>query len=294
MSEDILRKRIQELEQEVAEREQDLSRFRQELLLANSKLEVLIHQLSQELKMAHLVQKKLVPTEFPHIPGFEFSTKFIPSAVSGGDYFDIFEHQDKFRFGVVAASSSGHAMSALFLSVLLRLTSQMEARKGAEPHKVLQSMAEELVPSIEDAASADVFYGLIDRRSYELTYCRMGEVHVLLHSKDTGKIQLIEQCSSPFVKNFNQKLKSKSLLLNSKDRLVICTKGLTVAVSPQGEQFGLERLSKAVLEGPVEGVHELRNHILYELHKFCGGHEPQRDQTILVLEVKDRVIKLAQ
>ena len=94
-----LQSRISELEAELADRERDLTVFREELARANSQLERFIKQISQELKMASLIQKALVPTEFPNIPGFEFSTKFVPSVISGGDYFDIFEHEDKFRFG---------------------------------------------------------------------------------------------------------------------------------------------------------------------------------------------------
>src|SRR5436189_206546 len=87
--------RIAELEVELKERQTDLKRFREELSKANARLEALIQQLDGELKMAHVIQKVLVPTEFPHISGFEFSTKFVPSHLAGGDYFDIFEHDDR-------------------------------------------------------------------------------------------------------------------------------------------------------------------------------------------------------
>src|SRR6476469_8091482 len=116
-----LQSRVRELELELGDREKDLAVFRDELAKANSQLERFIKQINSELKMASTIQKALVPTEFPNIPGFEFSTKFVPSPVSGGDYFDIFEHEDRFRFGIVLASSSGYSMSALFLSVLLRM-----------------------------------------------------------------------------------------------------------------------------------------------------------------------------
>src|SRR5687768_8579652 len=109
--------RVAELEEELRERQADLKRFRDELSKANQRLEGLITRLHSELKLAHVIQKSLVPTEFPHITGFEFSTKFVPSSVSGGDYFDIFEHDDRFRFGVIVSSSNGHTMSALLLSV---------------------------------------------------------------------------------------------------------------------------------------------------------------------------------
>ena len=96
-----LQQRVRELEAELLEREKDLAVFRDELNRANEQLEQFIKQIGQELKIASLIQKALVPTEFPNIPGFEFSTKFVPSPISGGDYFDIFEHEDKFRFGIV-------------------------------------------------------------------------------------------------------------------------------------------------------------------------------------------------
>ena len=56
----------------------------------------------------------------------------------------------------------------------------------------------------------------------------------------------------------------------------------------------MERVTRSFLTGPKRGVHELRNHILFEVHKFAQGTEPVRDQTLVVLEVKDKVIKLAK
>src|SRR5262245_16144647 len=108
MDEDQLRQRIAQLEREVKDRETDLSRFREELIKANRRIEQMIDAFNQELKVAHAIHRSLVPTEFPNIPGFEFSTKFLPSAKAGGDYFDFFEHQDKFRFGIVLSSASAY------------------------------------------------------------------------------------------------------------------------------------------------------------------------------------------
>ncbi len=73
-----LQNRVRELEIELGDREKDLAVFRDELAKANSQLEGFIRQIAQELRMASLIQKALVPTEFPNIPGFEFSTKLLP------------------------------------------------------------------------------------------------------------------------------------------------------------------------------------------------------------------------
>jgi len=286
--------RIAELEVELKDREADLKRFREELAKANTRLEALIQQLAGELQMAHAIQKVLVPTEFPHISGFEFSTKFVPSMKMGGDYFDIFEHEDRFRFGVILSSSTGHTMSALLLSVLLRMTGQLEARKGSEPHQVLKDMAEQLQNNLADNDSADLFYALIDRRNFDMRFIKAGHVVALHHSFVTNEVQALDSSLGPMAKGFQSPAQSGSLYLNPRDRMVLCTRGVTEAVNKNGEPYGMERVTRSFLGGPKRGVHELRNHILFEAQKFTGSHEPSRDQTIVVLEVKDKVIKLAK
>lgn len=289
-----LQNRIQELELELTDREKDLSVFRDELAKANSQLERFIQQIGQELKMASLIQKALVPTEFPNIPGFEFSTKFVPSPISGGDYFDIFEHEDKFRFGIVLANSSGYSMSALFLSVLLKMTGQLEARKGTPPDKILEMMARELVPAVQAADRANVFYAVIDRRSFDLTFSGVGRVMALHSSYATGKLQRLEWETEPIQQGFNSELKKATVSLSARDRIVLCSEGVVRATNPKGEAFGEERLYKVVLAAPRLGVHDLRNEIFYQVERFAQGQPLPQDVTVVVTEVKDRVIKLAK
>jgi sigma-B regulation protein RsbU (phosphoserine phosphatase) len=294
LTQDQLLLRISELEEEVRERQADLKRFREELGKANHRLESLIEQLHQEVKLAHVIQKILVPTEFPHISGFEFSTKFFPSHISGGDYFDIFEHQDRFRFGIIVSSSSGHAMSALLLSILLKMTGQLEAKRGSDPQQVLAEMYSQLEPHLTAQDQADVFYALIDRRNYEMKYVRAGGVIALQQSATTGEVQALDSSLGPMALGFTSPASSGVVALNPRDRLVFCTRGVIEARNTRGEPYGMERVTRSFLTGPKRGVHELRNHILYEVHKFAQGTEPIRDQTLVVLEVKDKVIKLAK
>lgn len=289
-----LLERVLELEQEVKERQDDLKRFRQELGLANQKLEVLIQQLHGEIKMAHVIQKALVPTEFPHIAGFEFSTKFVPSTISGGDYFDIFEHEDRARFGIIVSSSSGHTMSALLLGVLLKMTSQLEARKGSDPHTVMGEMHAQISEHLGQGDEADMFYALVDRRNFEMRFVRSGNLIALHQNFTTGEVQTLDSELPPLGLDFSAPIQSQSISLSPRDRLVLCTRGVIEARNQAGEAYGMERVTRSFLSGPKRGVHELRNHILYEVQKFSQGLEPVRDQTLVVVEVKDKVIKLAK
>lgn len=291
---DLLKERIQELEMELVMKDKELLKYRQELSRANVSLENLISQITEEIRMAGMIQRMLSPTQLPNISGFDCSSKYQPGDRYGGDYFDIFEHENKLKFGVVVASSSGYSMSALFLSVLIKISSQIEARKGLEPHKMIELLVKELVPNIQNSDKASVFYGVIDRRTYELSYSSVGRIEACLQVYDQESIQSLEACGPAFSREFNTQPHTMKLQLNPRDRLVIATEGLTQSQDSQGKVWGGDGLREAIRMAPRQGVHELRNEILHQNERHTGKPSPERDQTVIAMEVKDRVIKLAK
>lgn len=290
-----LKKRVHELEMELSEREDDVRRFRNELIHANEEIERLIGRVSDELKLAGRIQHVLAPTEYPNIQGVEFSTKFIPGTRSGGDYFDIFEHQDRFRFGILMASSSGYTMSALFLSVLLKFTGRMEARKGGDAASIMKLIAQDLCPDIPEGNRASLFYGVVDRRSFSLSYCSVGHISALVQRSSDRKLSPLASSGDYLQRDFSMDdLKEDTIYLNPKDRLILCSEGVAGTLNPRGEKFGMERLYKTVLAAPSQGVHGLRNEILYQTESFRGEKKSPSDLTVVVSEIKERVLKLAK
>ena len=289
-----LKDKIHELGQELALKENQLQSFRLQLTKTNQQLEKMISQVSHELKMAGLIQRHLSPTELPQISGFEFSTKFIPGTNQGGDYFDIFEHDDRLRFGLILSSASGYSMSALFLTILMKLSSRIESRKALKPNEALVQIHSEMKPHLTEADRASLFYGLIDRRTYELHFASVGALSIYRQTPGMDSLEVLESQGSAISKDFNTQLHTGVLTLNSKDRLILCSEGVTQVKSAKGEIWGTDQLLDAIRSAPKQGVHQLRNEILYRIEKFSGKTEPTRDLTVLVMEVKDRIIKLAK
>ena len=288
-----LKERISELEHELAVKDAELHRYRLELGKVNNILEKMIAQTNQDLKLAQVLQKHLSPTKLPHIQGFDFSTKFLPGTRSGGDYFDIFEHEDKLKFGILLSSASGYTLSSALLSVVIKMSSQIEARRGLEAHRVLAEVSKEVVETIKNADQASLFYGIVDRRTFEMQYCSIGNIDVFhqVHGKES--LQELLPCAPALGQGFNTELQSKVIHLNPRDRLVIATEGLKTTANSLGVQWGGHGLSEAIIKAPKQGVHELRNEILYTNEQYRGTPDPVRDQTVIVTEVKERVIKLA-
>lgn len=288
-----LQDRVKRLEQELQSKENELVQVRLRLSVTNTQLEKIIDQIGHEIHMASRIQKLLSPTELPQIQGFEFSSKFLPGMKSGGDYFDVFEHEDRLRFGVVLSSCSGYTMSALFMGVLIKMSSKIEARRGLNPEDMVAAIAKEMVPEMKAEDKVSLFYGVLDRRSYEFRYCMAGAMPGYQQIPGQETLVMLESTSPVINKDFNTKPQSRALTLNPKDRLVLCTEGVTSAKNSEGKAWGVDSLRDAVRSSPRSGVHELRNEILYRCESFTGKKDPDRDQTVLVWEVKDRVLKLA-
>ena len=287
--------RIGDLERGIGRKDQDLKIYRKELSQANSRIETLVSQGNELLLQSLRVQKFLVPTEFPNIHGFEFSTKFIPSSISGGDYFDIFEHQDKMRFGLFLSSASSYGMSALFLSILMKVTYETGDGNRKSPKKLLIKIFNQMKSEgIQPKDHSSLFYALFDRRKFKMIYCNVGQPIALHYQAAEDRIQLLSGSVESFYCDreiSDYKLEDQVVDLNPKDKLVFCSVGFLSLTNSEGQSWGLDQMLSIIKQNVQKGVHDLRNEIFYQSSQF--SKDRPRDLSVIVIEVKERIMKLA-
>ena len=100
-------------------------------------------------------------------------------------------------------------------------------------------------------------------------------------------IQILKSTNSAFSQQFSETLSLAGLELEAKSKLVVVTEGIT-------EVLGADAIVKIMADNAKNGVHDLRNELLFQAQRKAKLEEPLRDQTVVVIEVKDRVIKLAK
>lgn len=281
-----LKKIIEELQSEVLLKNEEISIYRQELIKFSQRLDSLMFQMASDTDIVSQIHRVLVPTELPQFPGFEVSRKFSYGSKSGGDYFDLFEHEDKMKFGVLVASSSGYAMSALFLSFVLKVSHILEAKRGDAAHQILQKIGDDLKKSAGPNDFTHAFYGIVNRRNYKMEFCSVGQVSGYYLVKGNAPL-LLKSSDAPFSSEFSSQLKSATLDLEPNSRLCIMTHGLT-------DVLGNEKITRIMSDFSEKNVHDLRNELLFQAQQISHQEIPDRDQTVVVLEVKDKVIKLAK
>ena len=285
MSENLL-KRISELETQIKGYEKLLKQ-------ANDKLLQLAGEISTDLEWAIKLQKKIVPTEMPRIKGFEFSSKFLPGSRFGGDYFDIFEHNDKWKFGIFLSSCSGYTVSSALMGLLIKYSTQVEAKRGMKPHEFLQVMSAELLPSFKDKDKASFFYATVDRKTLKLEYSSAGMISAYRQEVGADSVDYLNPIVPELSLGFKSIFTSNTISMEPQDRLVFSTPGLVTAASEKNEPWGVERMIEAWKSSSKKSVHEVRNEIFYQQQNFLKGNLPERDQSLIIVEVQEKIIKLA-
>lgn len=287
-----LKNKIEKLEGELQDREYDLNRYKNELIKANGVLEKLTLRVSQELDLVAQMQRWLVPTKLPSIPGFELSSKYLAGTQVGGDYIDVFETDDRFRFGIVVSASNGYSASSHFLSSFFKFSVDKENRLQP-PKKAVEILLQDMRESMVEDQEVHLFYALVDRRRYEMHLSLMGEVQALIWKDEEQELERVANEQLPLSSSFSEETQQHTINLREKDILIFCSPGVFKVRNMTGESFGSQRLYQSILKSSSKTPHGLRNEILYQVEKFVGSDDFPADMTVVVMEVGAQKLKLA-
>ena len=287
---DVLKEKIAELESELRLKNREVEIYQKELIKFSNNLDMILSSSQQDVKSLNQLHKSIVPTDLPQFAGFEISRKFTYGTKQGGDYFDIFSHEDKMKFSILLASSSGYAMSAAFLSVVLQHSLILEGRKTTNVRETVQILADGLSQIAAPQDETQLFYAVVDRRHMTVEFSCVGQIAGIIQSTDLSAHESIRVISSDS-KGIaaGRKTESSSLKVDLKPGYRIClvSEGLVKALKT-------EELIAVAEETVTGGVHELRNQVFIQAQIKSGLEQPIKDQTVIVIEVKDNVMKLAK
>lgn len=287
-----LQKTIKELMQELNLKETLVQEYKKQLSLSDSLILKLTHQVDSDLQTLYRLYENLIPTQLPHIPDCEFSCKFLSSPKGEGkDFYQIIPFKRR-NFGLIMSSCVSHIVSSLLFSSRLKLISRTA---NLQPHDFLLTLSKEIneqQKNIKTDTKIDIFYSIIDQKKYTLSYCSSGSIYSFLYSFNTKKIHDLHPLSSKFNIKQLSDIKSRKINLNPKDHLILCSPGIVECLNAQGKAFGSDRLKQIIQSVEEPGAHLMRNQILYAVKSFYKDQRINRDQSIFVMEIRDKILRL--
>jgi sigma-B regulation protein RsbU (phosphoserine phosphatase) len=241
-------------------------------------------RLDHDLEIARDIQRILLPSEAPVIPGFEISGINIPARHVSGDYFDYLT-VDNERLGVAIADVSGKGVPASIIMAICRSVLRSQAAGNASPADVLQKVNRQLYPDIKEDMFISMAYLILDHGRGTVTLARAGHDAPILFDHATGKASAVKPpgmvvgIDSGSV--FDRITGDFALTLNRGDSLLLYTDGVTEALDANGDEFGPDRMIESVRASAPEGAPAIITRLIDELRSFVGA-QPQNDDITLI------------
>ena len=241
-------------------------------------------RMERDLALARGIQSSLLPDKPPVVPGFQISVFHRPSQMVGGDYYDFITLDPETLLTVVADVEGKGVASALMMANLQAMLHTLVGH--------LHSL-ERLVEAINNLMVADqrqrkfmsMFVAMLDRRHRGLHYINAGHVPPPL-IRANGEVEYLREGGMVVGVLPGEKYERGYLLLEPGDVFVACTDGITEAMDPQNEEYGLDRMVEVVRKHRTEPAQRILDNLIADVDRFSRGGTHEDDRVVLILKVE--------
>jgi phosphoserine phosphatase RsbU/P len=244
-------------------------------------------RLEQEINIARDIQQALLPRNIPDQPHLSVTGCNFPCLSVGGDYFDVFPLSDG-RTAFLIADVSGKGLGAALLTTMLQgALSGMTI--GADPARVFNHINRFLCEHAEVGRYATVFFGILDGQG-NLEFINAGHPSpILVRQSETS--EAFTEGSFPVGLVPEAQYAAVCLKLEPGDTLVLFSDGVTEAMDPEEQLFGIARL-REVLQGKSDlRLDQLEKRILEAVETFTRGAAQADDVTLLLVRYRTAEMK---
>ena len=239
-------------------------------------------RLEQEIGIARDIQQALLPKNFRDYPHLSVSGINFPCLAVGGDYFDVFPLGDS-RTAFLLADVSGKGLGAALCTNLLQgALSGMTL--GTDPARVFNHVNRFLCDHSEIGRYATMFFGILDDQGH-LEYINAGHPSPFLIRRGVAE-DVFTEGSYPVGLVPEAEYTAVCLKLEPGDTLVLFSDGVTEAMDPAEQLFGVPRL-RDVLTGHMQTpLDELQRIVLESVENFSRGASQADDLTLLLVRYR--------
>jgi sigma-B regulation protein RsbU (phosphoserine phosphatase) len=205
-----------------------------------------------------------------------------PCLSVGGDYFDVFPLSDD-RTAFVIADVSGKGLGAAIVTTMLQgALSGMTL--GTDPGLLFNNVNRFLCDHTEVGRYATVFFGILDQDGH-LEFINAGHPSPFLIRRGIAE-EAFTEGSFPVGLVPEARYAAACLKLEPGDTLVLFTDGVTEAMDPDEQLFGVPRL-KEILTGQTEcPLEQLQKCVLEAVENFTRGAHQADDLTLLIVRYR--------
>jgi phosphoserine phosphatase RsbU/P len=245
----------------------------------------------EELKIAKMVQKSLLPQKLESDKDFEI-TAFSESADDvGGDYYDTLRVSDK-EVALIIADVSGKGTTAAFHMSQMKGIFHSLAQGERNPLEFMSKANSALMFCLERGSFISSAYFVVNTETKVVLYSRAGHCPVLYYHASEGRTEFLKDRGAALGMlkgpRYNSMIESKCIPYKPNDVIVLYTDGITEARNDKHEEFGQARLEVALQQSASKSSQEIQEFIIKQLYDFTGTRNINDDYTTMIIKFADR------
>jgi len=240
-------------------------------------------RLEAEINIARDIQQALLPRNFRDYPHLSVTGCNFPCLSVGGDYFDVFPLSDN-RTAFLIADVSGKGLGAALLTQLLQgALSGMTL--GTDPARLFNHLNRFLCDHAEVGRYATMFFGILDENG-GLEYINAGHPSPILIRHNGSAEEAFTEGSFPVGLVPEAEYSTAAVKLEPGDTLVLFSDGVTEAMDPKEDFFGMPRLVQLLTGHNETPLDELQKLLLEAVENFSRGASQADDLTLLLVRYR--------
>jgi sigma-B regulation protein RsbU (phosphoserine phosphatase) len=239
----------------------------------------------RELEIAHEVQERLFPQEYPPVAGLDYAGACRPALGVGGDYYD-FIPLSKTELGIAIGDISGKGMPAALLMATLRAYLRgLTSNRQTDLTEVMAKLNNLVYESSAANRYATFFYGELDTTSRAFKYVNAGHNPPMLFRPGEGSREVLRlDIGGPVIGLMEDcRYRDGRVVLEPGDVLVAYTDGISEAMNAADDEWGEERLMAAVPIKRAATARALIERLMTAADEFVAGAPQHDDMTLVVV-----------
>ena len=240
-------------------------------------------QVEQEEQESAEIQRKLLSLNLPAQHGITISGASRSMRYVGGDYCHLTPLTQS-KFAISIADVAGKGVPGALLTASLRGLEKSIVTHDVYPQQLCSALNESLTEIMPIGKFVSFFFAVIDAQSRALSYCNAGHNPPILVRADGSALEL--RVGGGVLGLFSDwTYEQTQLKLQSGDRLVLYTDGITEVESPEEEEFGVERVKEVVMRERKSSAEEIQRSLMQTVSDFCEQRFHD-DATVVVIAVE--------
>ncbi len=260
-------------------------RLQQKNLQLQNALEVefnAIREQEQELERARQIQQGLLPKSIPQLRGMQVSGAWQPASAVNGDSYDVMA-LDADCLAICIGDVVGKGITAALLTANLQAAFRAFAT-AASPAAVCTKLNAFMCGNVASGKFISFFYCIVDALDRSLAYENAGHCPAQL-VRCSGETIALRGDGAVLGVLPDWTYTDNRVQLESGDRLVLFTDGVTEAEDVHGDEFGEERVVQSLQESGGRSTEDIRRKLMDSVTAYCRG-QFRDDATVVVLAVQ--------